>query len=140
MVEDEISLQDEKTATMGAVQIGSIIHEGATEFIVSEYKICFVFVLLMSGIVFFCVDEGKSVFTTFAFLIGAKTSMFCGALGMKIATYSNYRTTIMAKNSLGAAFTTAYRAGCVMGFVLVACSMFILLALILFYKSLMDLK
>lgn len=98
------------------------------------------FVLLMSGIVFFCVDEGKSVFTTFAFLIGAVTSMFCGALGMKIATYSNYRTTIMARNSLGAAFTTAYRAGCVMGFVLVSFSMFILLALILFYKSLMDLK
>lgn len=30
MVEDEIGLQDEKTATMGAVQIGSIIHEGAS--------------------------------------------------------------------------------------------------------------
>jgi len=30
LVEDEISLHDEKTATMGAVQIGQIIHEGAT--------------------------------------------------------------------------------------------------------------
>lgn len=60
--------------------------------------------------------------------------MFCGALGMKIATYSNYRTTTMAKNSLGAAFNTAYRAGCVMGFVLVATSMLVLLALILVYK------
>lgn len=60
--------------------------------------------------------------------------MFCGALGMKIATYSNYRTTICARNSLGSAFTTAYRAGCVMGFVLVSCSMLILLFLILLYK------
>ncbi len=88
----------------------------------------------MSGIVFFCVDEGRTIFTTFAFMIGAVTSMFCGALGMQIATYSNYRTTIMARNSLGAAFTTAYRAGCVIGFVLVAVSMFILLVLILVYK------
>lgn len=88
----------------------------------------------MAAIVFFCVDEGTSVFTTFAFMLGALTSMFCGALGMKIATYSNYRTTLMAKKSLGAAFTTAYRAGCVMGFVLVSVSMFILLVLILVYK------
>lgn len=88
----------------------------------------------MSGIVFFCVDEGKGVFTTFSFLVGAITSMMCGAFGMKIATYSNYRTTICAKTSLGSAFKTAYRAGCVMGFVLVSCSMLILLFLILLYK------
>jgi Na+/H+-translocating membrane pyrophosphatase len=66
--------------------------------------------------------------------------MFCGALGMKIATYSNYRTTICAKNSLGSAFKTAYRAGCVMGFVLVSVSMVILLLLILLYKELLGLK
>jgi Na+/H+-translocating membrane pyrophosphatase len=60
--------------------------------------------------------------------------MFCGALGMKIATYSNYRTTICAKTSLGAAFKTAYRAGVIMGFVLVSISMLILLILILLYK------
>lgn len=66
--------------------------------------------------------------------------MFCGALGMKIATHANYRTTICAKNSLGSAFSTAYRAGCVMGFVLVSCSMLILLVLILVYKEIMELK
>jgi Na+/H+-translocating membrane pyrophosphatase len=60
--------------------------------------------------------------------------MFCGALGMKIATYSNYRTTICAKTSLGSAFKTAYRAGVIMGFVLVSISMLILLILILLYK------
>ena len=94
----------------------------------------------MAGIVFFCVDEANGIFTTFAFFVGAVTSMFCGALGMKIATYSNYRTTIMARRSLGAAFTTAYRAGCVMGFVLVSVSMFILLVLILLYKEILGLK
>jgi Na+/H+-translocating membrane pyrophosphatase len=74
-----------------------------------------------------------------AFLIGAITSMFCGAIGMWVATYSNYRTAICAKFSLGYAFTTAYRAGCVMGFVLVSSSMMILLFVIMLYKSLMDL-
>ena len=55
-----------------------------------------------------------------AFLIGAVTSMFCGAIGMMIATYSNYRTTYMATISLADAFKTAYHAGCVMGFALVS--------------------
>ena len=83
------------------MEIGAIIKEGASEFIWSEYKICAVFIILMGGIVFFCVDRMEHWFTTVAFLIGAATSMFCGAFGMKVATYSNYRTTICAKSSLG---------------------------------------
>lgn len=76
--------------------IGTIIAEGASEFIASEYKICAAFIILMAAVVFFCVDQAKNWYTTVAFLIGAFTSMFCGAFGMKIATFSNYRTTICA--------------------------------------------
>lgn len=64
--------------------------------------------------------------------------MFCGAFGMKIATFSNYRTTLCAKTSLGEAFRTAYRAGCIMGFTLVSVSMMVLMVLILIYKSVLD--
>jgi Na+/H+-translocating membrane pyrophosphatase len=63
--------------------------------------------------------------------------MFCGAFGMQIATFSNYRTTLAAKTSLGAAFKTAFRAGVVIGFTLVAISMLVLLALIFIYKKMM---
>lgn len=84
----------------------------------------------MAAIVFVCVDKMERWFTTVAFLTGAVTSMFCGAFGMQIATFSNYRTTLAAKTSLGAAFKTAFRAGCVMGFTLVAVSMIVLLVLI----------
>lgn len=63
--------------------------------------------------------------------------MFCGAFGMQIATFSNYRTTLAAKTSLGAAFKTAFRAGVVIGFTLVAVSMLVLLALIFIYKNMM---
>lgn len=84
---------------------------------------------------FFCVDQAKHWYTTIAYMTGALTSMFCGAFGMKIATFSNYRTTISAKTSLGSAFKTAYRAGVVMGFTLVSISMLVLLALILLYKN-----
>lgn len=84
---------------------------------------------------FFCVDQAKHWYTTIAYMTGALTSMFCGAFGMKIATFSNYRTTISAKTTLGSAFKTAYRAGVVMGFTLVSISMLVLLALILLYKN-----
>lgn len=112
-----------------------IIKEGASEFIFSEYKIISIFIILMGAVVFFCVDQAKTWYTTIAFLTGAITSMFCGAFGMKIATFSNYRTTISAKTSLGAAFKTAYRAGVVMGFTLVSISILVLLVLILIYKN-----
>lgn len=63
--------------------------------------------------------------------------MICGGFGMKVATYSNYRTTLCAKNSLGSAFKTAFRAGCTMGFTLVSLSMLVLLILIMVYKNLL---
>ena len=59
---------------------------------------------------------------------------------MMIATFANCRTTITAKKSLGLAFKTAYRAGCVMGFTLVSVSMIILLILILIYKSMLNIE
>ena len=55
-----------------------------------------------------------------AFLVGSVVSIVCGAIGMLIATQANYRTTFCAKISLSAAFRTAYRAGCAMGFALVS--------------------
>lgn len=75
-----------------------------------------------------------------AFLLGAVTSMACGAFGMKIATFANFRTTQSAKNSLGQAFKTAFRSGTIIGFTLVSLAMLLLLALILLYKSLLKLE
>ena len=91
----------------------------------------------MAAIVYVCVDNMDKWYTTIAFLAGAITSMFCGAFGMQVATYSNYRTTLAAKTSLGYAFKTAFRAGCTMGFTLVAVSMVVLLILIEIYKNMM---
>lgn len=69
-------------------------------------------------IITFLTEQG--VITAIAFIIGAIVSIVCGAIGMIIATQANYRTTYCAKFSVGAAFRTAYRAGCAMGFALVS--------------------
>ena len=77
--------------------------------------------------------------TAFAFAIGAIISILCGAIGMVIATQTNFRTTYCAKNGLASAFRVAYRAGCAMGFTLVSLGLLVLTILILIYKSVDDL-
>jgi Na+/H+-translocating membrane pyrophosphatase len=74
----------------------------------------------MFVIIFIAIEQMQTAYTAFAFLLGAVTSMVCGAIGMMVATHTNYRVTYCAKSSLGNAFITAYRGGCVMGFALVS--------------------
>ena len=98
------------------------------------------FIGIIAVILWICVDKLDGVYTTVAFLVGALTSMACGAFGMHIATLSNFRTTICAQVSLGKAFKLAYRAGVVIGFALVSVSLITLLLLISLYKSLLGLE
>lgn len=58
---------------------------------------------------------------------------------MYIATFSNFRTTLCAKISLGYAFKSAYRAGTVIGFTLVSVSLLMLFFLVTTYQFLLDL-
>ena len=58
---------------------------------------------------------------------------------MIFATQANFRTTYCAKYSVGAAFKTAYRAGCAMGFALVSLGLLVLTILILIFKAVKNL-
>lgn len=100
------------------VELGHKISEGAQEFLKAEYAICFVFIAVMFVVIIFLTEQG--LWTAIAFLIGAVVSVICGIIGMVIATRTNYRVTYCAYGSLSAAFRTAYKAGCVMGFALVS--------------------
>mmetsp|Transcript_9565 Transcript_9565/g.14825 ORF Transcript_9565/g.14825 Transcript_9565/m.14825 type:complete len:661 (+) Transcript_9565:863-2845(+) len=64
-------------------------------------------------------DMVRGFCTTLSFLLGAFTSMASGYLGMKVAVYSNVRTTVSAqKAGWTPCFNVAFRAGAVMGFAL----------------------
>jgi len=112
-------------------------------FLYQEYTIMAVFIALFSVVVLFVVDifgqrtAGFRFYATFAFIVGAVTSILCGFIGMRIAVVSNYRTAYKAKTSLAEAFNVAYRAGCVMGFSSVGISLSILLSLLLAYTAIM---
>lgn len=72
----------------------------------------------MFFVIWFLTAEG--IATAVAFVLGAVISIICGAVGMLIATQTNFRTTYCAKRGLAPAFRVAYRAGCAMGFALVS--------------------
>ena len=75
------------------------------------------------------------------FLLGSLTSLLSGYIGMSVATQSNARVTFSAAKysddevCYRRAFNVAYRGGMVMGFCLVSLALFVLLAIILVYKS-----
>ena len=94
-------------------------------------------VLLMAVIITFFTED--RLYTAVAFLVGAIISIICGAIGMIIATKANFRTTYCATISVAAAFRTAYRAGCAMGFALVSIGLLVLGVLIIIYKIIMNL-
>jgi len=132
---------DHATATARLNEIYTAIYEGAESFLRAEYTVCFWFVIVFSVLIFVLVswgtgwDMARGSMTAISFLLGAFTSMASGYLGMKVAVYSNVRTTISAqKAGWTQCFNTAFRAGAVMGFALCGMGIFMLYATMLVFK------
>lgn len=130
---------ESKTARLK--EIYTVIYEGAESFLRAEYKVCvwfvFGFSILILGLVSWGTgwDAARGTFTAISFLLGAFTSMGSGYLGMKVAVYSNVRTTCSAqKNGWTACFNTAFRAGAVMGFALCAAGLLMLYCTLLIFR------
>lgn len=87
--------------------------------------------------IFFTAEpEFGTGYTTVAFLVGGTTSILAGYIGMRIAVYTNVRTTKECANDISNGFVVAYRGGQVLGFVLVGLALLVLECLILIYKEL----
>ena len=128
--------------TTKLIGIYEAIREGADSFLKAEYTICAYFIVAFGIVVLllvsytggeFHIEEGG--LTAVSFVAGGVTSIVSGLIGMKVAVYSNARTTVMAAgpNAWTDAFNTAFRAGSVMGFALVGLSMLVLFVLAHFY-------
>ena len=74
-------------------------------------------------------------YTTAAFLIGGFTSIAAGYIGMRIAVYTNVRTTKECAESIGKGFNVAYRGGQVLGFTLVGMALLVLQLLVIVYTK-----
>lgn len=102
-------------------EIAAAIHEGAQAFLMSEYKILVIFIVVL----FAAIGFGISWATAICFVIGAVFSTIAGYCGMQVATRANVRTANAAKEGgMTKALPIAYRGGAVMGLCVVGLGLF----------------
>jgi inorganic pyrophosphatase/K(+)-stimulated pyrophosphate-energized sodium pump len=103
------------------IKIAGYVREGAMAYLFRQYRVvAVVFVLLMGVLAWMAyglhVQHGL---VPFAFLTGGFFSGLCGYIGMRTATIAAHRTTAGARKSLNEGLRVAFRAGAVMGLVVV---------------------
>ena len=99
-------------------KIARQIREGAMAFLVTEYKVLSVFVVIVTGLLFMAYGDGGK--TAIAFVAGAIASALAGWIGMKTATGANVRTTEAARTGgISGALDVAFSSGMVMGLTVV---------------------
>ncbi len=115
----QLMKQDEGTDTMKKIALH--VRKGAMSYLRQQYKIVVIVFIIMA--VFFAVlayvFDLQNDWVPFAFLTGGFFSALAGFLGMKTATYASARTANAARKSLNAGLKVAFRAGAVMGLVVV---------------------
>ena len=106
-------------------EIASAIAEGANAFLMSEYKILAIFIVVLFALIAVFIDLGTAV----CFILGALSSIAAGFCGMKVATKANVRTANAAKEGgMNRALSVAFSGGsvmgmCVVGLGLLGCSL-----------------
>ncbi|GAB3027188.1 sodium-translocating pyrophosphatase [Bowmanella dokdonensis] len=93
-------------------KIADQIHLGAMVFMHREYKMLFIFALVLAVALYFSLGTN----TTLAFVVGAVCSALAGYIGMFTATKANVRTTQAAHDQgAAAALSIAFMGGSIMG-------------------------
>ena len=97
--------------------IAKNIAKGAMAFLKAEYRVLFLFVIVV-GLLMIVKgsSEGDShSLVALSFVVGAICSGLAGFIGMRVATKANVRTTNAAQTSLSKAMKVAFNGGTVMG-------------------------
>jgi len=118
-------------------RISGLISEGAITFLKQEYLFLGIFVALFAILLSLTAEiQLGQFYTTIAYIVGGSTSILAGYIGMRIATYTNVRTTYQCCEDIHKGFVVAYRGGQVLGFVLVGLALLILQIMIIIYRAL----
>lgn len=102
-----------------------------------EYTVLTAFLVCFAVLLFFTAEiKFPQAYTTIAFGVGAFTSILSGYIGMKVAVFTNVRTTKeCASEGIAKGFVVAYRGGQVLGFVLVGLALGVLQVIISIYRG-----
>jgi inorganic pyrophosphatase/K(+)-stimulated pyrophosphate-energized sodium pump len=126
--------------------IAKHVSDGAMAYLKRQYKVVAIFFVVVCGVLAFMayVLHVQHGIVPFAFLTGGFFSGLCGWFGMKTATLASNRAAQGAKESLNKGLTVAFRAGAVMGLVVVGfglldiCGWFIALSFFIPEMSLVE--
>ncbi|BDR92560.1 sodium-translocating pyrophosphatase [Vulcanisaeta souniana] len=123
--------------------INMLIAEGAKTFLMREYK-----TILPTGVVLTVliwaayyvlfpkpINGLMSGLAALAFALGAIGSAAAGYIGMYVTTRSAAKTAWMARNGMGAALSTSFKAGTVMGLSLASIALLVITILYMAYSS-----
>ncbi|MBN1912562.1 MAG: sodium-translocating pyrophosphatase [Pirellulales bacterium] len=110
---------DEGTEEMK--EIASHVRVGANAYLWQQYKVVFLFFVVICGLLAYAAFGLKvqSKWVPFAFLTGGFFSGLAGWFGMKTATWASNRTAAGAQKSLNQGLQVAFRSGAVMGLTVV---------------------
>ncbi len=130
-----IAKQDYGTERMK--RIAQHIRRGAMAFLIAEYKVLIIFILVVFVLLAFSADPKTSSWLIgVSFIFGAFSSALAGFIGMRVATNANVRTAAAARSSLGKALEVAFTGGSVMGLAVVGLGVFGISLLFLIYSDL----
>src|SRR5690349_15738093 len=97
-------------------KIAKYIADGAMNFLKAEYKVLFIFVVVIGILLTVSANkESSHAVIGLAFAVGAFLSALAGFIGMRVATKANVRTTEAARTSLAKTFKISFTGGSVMG-------------------------
>ncbi|MBU0639676.1 MAG: sodium-translocating pyrophosphatase [Planctomycetes bacterium] len=115
----EVQASDEGDPDM--IEIAGHVRDGAMAYLKRQYKVVTVVFIVLALILAFMAFGLKvqNPIVWFAFLTGGFFSGLCGYLGMRTATMASNRTAAGARKSLNDGLRVAFRAGAVMGLVVV---------------------
>ncbi|MBC8500425.1 MAG: sodium-translocating pyrophosphatase [Nanoarchaeota archaeon] len=112
-------------------EIAHAIREGAMTFLIREYKILVLFIIVVFLVLFFLI--GNEI--AYAFLAGAILSGVAGNIGMRVATSANVRTAYAADHSLNRGLKLAFSSGTVVSMTVVGLGLLGVTILYMIFKD-----
>jgi Na+/H+-translocating membrane pyrophosphatase len=107
------------------IRIAEAVRHGAMAYLTRQYKVvAIVFVILVAVLIVLGLSGIQARMTAIGVPVAGLFSGLCGWFGMKMATNASARTTFAAKQSLNEGLKVAFRAGAVMGLVVVGFALF----------------
>ncbi len=116
-------------------EIAGAVREGATAYLKRQYSVVAIFFAIAFVVFLILALRGlQPIFVPFAFLTGGFFSGLSGFIGMSMATRASSRTANAARRSLNDALRVAFKAGAVMGMVVVGLALLDISLWFLFLK------